>query len=100
MNLITGGANGYYTAVQKAVERLIPWQNFFKLLSSIMTDGASINTGNKNGLWALIDKDNKNYNTQILNIWCTVYRSALAWEKLTSSVPELKKLIEMFSSIS
>lgn len=96
----TGGANGYYTAVQKAVERLMPWHDFFKLLSSNMTDGASINTGNKNGLWGLIDKDKQNSNSQILKIWCTVHRSALAWEKLTSNIPELQKLIEMCSSIS
>jgi len=35
-----------------------------------------------------------------IKIWCAVHRSALVWEKLTSEVDELNKLIQICSSIS
>jgi len=35
-----------------------------------------------------------------MKIWCSVYRSALAWEKLTKNVPEVSTIILSCSSIS
>lgn len=46
-----GGVNGFYTAIQKSIERIILLHEFFQLLLSIIIDDASINTGNNNGLW-------------------------------------------------
>lgn len=33
-------------------------------------------------------------------MWCAVHRSALAWETLTTNVIELKKCLQLCSSIS
>lgn len=70
------------------------------LLSSIVTDGASIKTGEKNGLWSLIEKDKESISIPLLKVWCAVHRSALAWDSLTTNVPEIKKIIDICSSIS
>lgn len=75
-----GGANGYYTAIQKYIDHIIPWHEFFQLPSSFVTDGVSINIGNNNGYWGLIDEDNKDSDSHILKIWCTVHYSTLAWK--------------------
>ncbi|KAE9525815.1 hypothetical protein AGLY_014041 [Aphis glycines] len=58
-------------------------------------DGANLNTGQKKGLWALFEKDREDKSIQIpfLKMWCTVHRSALAWETLTTNVIELKKYL-------
>lgn len=99
------GAKGYYGAIKRAVECFTNWNEVLKLISSVVTDGATINTGQKNGLWALLEKDHKSNNIEtksmpLIKIWCSVHRSALVWEKLTSQVSEISKLIEMCASIT
>jgi len=57
----------------------MPFEDFLSIfLSSIETDEASINIGQKNGLWALIDLNRFSNNIQgpLLKIWCAVHRSA------------------------
>lgn len=76
-----------------------------KLVSSFVTDGASVNTGQKKGLWTLVENERKadEIKIPIMKIWCAVQRSALAWEKLTqkvSEVSEVSKIIKKISSIS
>ncbi|KAF0716055.1 Uncharacterized protein FWK35_00033028 [Aphis craccivora] len=72
------------------------------LVSSFVTDGASVNTGQKKSLWTLIENDRKTdeIKVPIMKIWCSVHRSALAWEKLTQQVSEVSKIIETCSSIA
>lgn len=94
------GAGGYYNAIKKCIERFMPWTDFHKICSSIVTDGASINTGSKNGLWSMFNVDKQNDKCPLIKIWCAVHRSALAWENMTSNVIEIKKIIELCSSIS
>ncbi|CAB4039605.1 E3 SUMO- ligase KIAA1586-like isoform X4 [Paramuricea clavata] len=77
----------------------------FQRASSFVTDGASVNTGEKNGLWALIDRD---FNlplgdegpTPMIKIWCAAHRSQLAWKSVTNSIQEVSHLIQQLSSIS
>lgn len=96
------GALGYFKAVQTAVNQLIDWKETMNLVSSFVTDGASVNTGQKKGLWTLIENERKadEIKVPIMKIWCAVHRSALAWEKLTQQVSEVSKIIETCSSIS
>lgn len=97
------GAIGYYEAIKDSVERFVDWNEVLPLVSSIVTDGASVNIGKKNGLWFIFEQErNKMFNNigPFIKIWCAVHRSALAWEKLTSEVGELNKLIQIYSSIS
>ena len=52
--------------------------------SPFVTDEASVNTGEKNALWALIDRD---FNlplgdeppTPMIKIWCAAHRNVLSW---------------------
>ena len=77
----------------------------FRRASSFVTDGASVNTGEKNGLWALIDRD---FNlplgdeppTPMIKIGCAAHRSQLAWKSFTNSIKEVSHLIQQLSSIS
>ncbi|CAB4006718.1 Hypothetical predicted protein [Paramuricea clavata] len=62
----------------------------FQRVSSFVTDGASVNTGEKNGLWALIDRDfnlplGDEVPTPMIKIWCAAHRSQLAWKSVTNS---------------
>lgn len=51
-------------------------------MSSIVTDGATVNTGHKGRLWGMIESERQtnlcDNNMPLLKIWCTVHRSALA----------------------
>lgn len=97
------GAIGHYEAIKKAVERFVDWNEVLPLVSSIVTDGASVNVGKKNGLWLIFKQKRNEIGNNfgpLITIWCAVHRSALAWEKLTVEISELNKLIQMCSSIS
>lgn len=78
--------------------------------SSIMTDGAKCNTGEKNGLWALLKQmghvrtdENTKVETSIpplMTIWCAAHRSNLAWKSVSESVRELKNVVIELVAIS
>lgn len=94
------GAKGYYKAIKKSIEYYLPWDQIIQLMSSVVTDGASINVGEKTGLWSLLTKDRQLINMPLIKIWCAVHRSALAWEELTAHVIEVRKIIETCTSIA
>lgn len=92
------GVRGYYDAVKKTVNQVIPWNDLLGLMSSIVTDGASINSGDTNGLLSILEKERADL--PLIKVWCAVHRAALAWEKLTANVVEVKKNIGTCVSIS
>lgn len=96
----TRSALGYYNAIKKSIEHYLPWDQILPLINSIVTDGASINVGEKNGLWTLLTNDRLLINMPLIKVWCAVHRSALAWEELTANVVEVKKNIESCTSIA
>jgi len=71
-----------------------------------VTDGASVNIGEKNGLWVCLKEERKaspaeqNTSPPLVTIWCAVHRSSLAWKAVTQSVLEIKHLIDTSASIS
>jgi hypothetical protein len=91
------GSVGLYHAVQVAAEKSgISWNALFRLSSSIVTGGASENTGEHQSLWTLLTKekqDNKLPSMPLLKIWCGVHRSQLAFKNVTANVPEVAYLI-------
>lgn len=99
---IQKGVIGYYEVIKSTIQELMPFEDLLSILSSIATDGASVNIGQKNGLWALIDSNRYSNKIQVplLKMWCAVHRSALAWGQLTSNVIEVHKLIVTCSAIS
>lgn len=62
-----------------------------KKLSSICTDGANVNTGEKGGLWGLLEKQLLEAGCEIplIKLWCAAHRSDLSWGDLTPKTPRL-----------
>jgi hypothetical protein len=119
------GSKGMCAALQTACNKTIGVAGFDSLLvktSSIVTDGATANTGSKGGLWTLLDetriqaydrihKSDKTHKKPVIQgqksqlcplmkFWCAVHRSNLAWESVTSSVSDVKLILQQLASIS
>lgn len=45
-----GNAISYFEAIKKSVTNILPWEQLFSRITSLVTDGESLNTGNQNGL--------------------------------------------------
>jgi hypothetical protein len=93
------GAAGYCSAIIEATSFTVSWDDLFPKITSIVTDGASINVGERSGLWTRLQKlrdnsvDTAVRSVPLLKIWCTVHRSSLAWKDVCSNVTELKTLL-------
>jgi len=76
-------AIGYYKAIKNAVEQFFDWKEVLHLVSSIVTDGASVNIGKTNGLWSAFEQKRNevcNNTGPFIKIVCAVHRSGLACE--------------------
>ena len=90
------GAVGYCEALMDAASFTVRWDELFPNVSSIVTDGASINVGERSGMWTQLQElRNKSIHKTVplLKIWCTVHRSSLAWKDACSNVSELQTLL-------
>jgi hypothetical protein len=100
------GAAGVFDAVKSACTATLgtsdSWDTVRRSVSSFVTDGASVNTGCRNGLWVLLDNDVTEATGHgiPLKIWCAAHRSSLAWKSVTSTVSEARILISDLVSIS
>lgn len=98
------GARGLFQTIKNIVNRhgAGAWEKSLKKMSSFVTDGASINIGEHNGLWRLIrdEADAVGAVQRILMIWCAAHRSDLCVKDLGKSVSEVKTAIKMCSKIS
>lgn len=99
-------AVGLHKAIKTRINEIAPnfYETCLKKVSSVVTDGASINVGEVNGLWALIDNDfdlmeGDNKQT-IWKIWCSAHRADLVVKDLFKKVPEVDTLIRSLSKIS
>ena len=72
------------------------------ITSSIVTDGESLNTGDRNGLWKKF-KEEKSANDPnhgpLLKIWRAAHRSNLAYKDIAKSVSEVKITISDVVSV-
>ena len=113
----TNGAKGVHDAILTACARTVRLgsdddlsiqeaKKLFCRASSLVTDGASVNVGQRNGLWALLEKDrentelNENQPAQCIKIWFAAHRAQLAWKALTNSVTEVDHMIQRLCSLS
>lgn len=71
-------------------------------VSSICTDGTNVNTGEKRSLWKFFEEECSKYRFDLpLNkFWCSAHRMELVWGDLTNKVKEVRKTVEVLSSIS
>lgn len=78
------GAAGLLGAVKSGCSNTIgsSADDILKYVSSIVTDGASVNTGEKAGFWTLLDEYVKSFADEevpltLLKIWCSVHKYLL-----------------------
>jgi len=91
------GSNGLFRALQEATEKCgLKWDSIFVKTTSIVTDGASENTGQHHSLWGLLSRERNSSKQSVILlmvIWCGVHRSQLAFKDMTVSVPEASHVI-------
>ena len=108
----TRGAVGVLDAVKQGL-RFSFGENatvLLELASSIVTDGASVNVGEKAGVWNLLQNERSKSSASsdvkkpapapLLKVWCAVYRCQLAWQSVSNTVVEVKFCFQSLASIS
>lgn len=96
-------STGLMAAVKGAIEvSFDDLKILFRKVSSICTDGTNLNSGEKSGLWVLVEKEIQSTGSQIplIKIWCAAHRAELAWKNISSSVAEVSKVLGILSKIS
>lgn len=96
-------ATGLMAAVKEALKFAVEDPKIIlRKVSSVVTDGTNMNIGEKNGLWALLEKEIKLAGSDIplLKVWCAAHRSELAWKSVSKSVPEVSKILNVLSRMS
>jgi hypothetical protein len=91
------GNVGLHCALQAGASKCgIPWTTLFAKTTSIVTDGASENTGEYHSLWKRLSEERisgKEHSLPLIKIWCGVHRSQLAFKDMTINVPEVPHLV-------
>lgn len=74
----------------------------FKKMTSFVTDGAGVNTGERNGLWAIIDEEARRLGVpqKIVKIWCAAHRSDLILKDLKGKVNSVNTMLDKLKNIS
>lgn len=98
------GATGLFNAIQEIINAAGE-DLFLKVvhkMSSIVTDGASVNIGERSGLWKLIDDYAKEHKVlqNIMKIWCAAHRSDLSVKDLKKAVKELPYILGYLKKLS
>lgn len=96
-------AEDYLQAIKDSVSEILPWKDLFYQLSSLVTDGESINSGDHNGLWAKLREERlacENFLMALFCIWCVPHRINLAWKNTCQANSLITDLIKEASSLS
>lgn len=100
------GAAGHLNAVLRAMENNYGREFMMKYilpnLSSVCTDGANVNIGERGGLWKLLEDKIEETGSEIfsMKIWCAAHRSDLAFGDLENEHPEITAVLNVLSSIA
>lgn len=68
-----------------------------------MTDGASVNIGERGELWTLFKQKYRSLEENsipLITIWCAAHRSNLAWKDTSNLVSEVQHLVLTLTSLS
>lgn len=96
-------AAGLMLAVKEALKAMVDDPKLFLCkVSSVCTDGTNLNTGQRNSLWVLLEKEvqEAGSNIPLIKIWCSAHRAELAWKDAASSVKEVEKMLSVLLKIS
>ena len=87
------GVTGYVQCIVEASKAVLSWHELMKVASSVVTDGESLNSGDRNGLWRKLEEEKVSHDPShgpMLKIWCAAHRSNLAYKDVSKSVSEVK----------
>ena len=74
-----------------------------KEVSSLLTDGTSLNTGHNNDLWNIFQEyifKKFSYPVALLTIWYCANKPSLSWKAANNEIPEIKNILMPLSGIS
>jgi len=92
------GVAGAVGAIKSVIETS-KWNcmDAFKTICGFTTDGESLNTGQKNGLWTKLQEQ---CSLRIIFVWCACHRSSLAFRSLFKSVDEAARVLQSCKSVA
>src|SRR6218665_3889517 len=102
------GAVGVLHAMKEAIVTNFGQRGLelLKLKTSVVTDGASINTGERKGFWKLFESELRSSQSAelcpslpLVKVWCAVHRSQLAWQSVSETVAEVKHCFQSLISL-
>jgi len=68
-----------------------------KVVTGFTTDGESLNTGSKNGLWVKFQEECTRY---VICVWCACHRSSLAYKSMFKEVDDVRMLIQDIRNVA
>ena len=74
------GVTSYVQCVQEATKAVQPWNDLMKVTSSIVTDGESLNSGDRSGLWKKLEEEKALHDSShgpLLEVWCSQVKSGV-----------------------
>ncbi len=89
-------AAAYFQCIKTVITKIMPWAEFLKLMSSLVTDGEPLNTGSRNGLWARLASEHQLHTClPLIFIWCMAHRISLAWKSVCNDNPFVLDIINI-----
>ena len=90
-----GDAEGIRGAIEKDTTHLDMWERFCNKLVALGSDGASVMTGNKHGVIALLQKKK----SSIIGIQCCGHRLELTYQDAICKNPLAEKIATLLSGL-
>lgn len=77
-------------------------EKILRKASSVSTDGTVLNSGEKGGLWTLLEEEIRKAGSiiSLIKIWCAAHRAELVWKNTANSVKEVTKVLNVLSKMS
>lgn len=97
-----GTAAALYQILKDIVEKIMPWDEFFKLVTSMVADSEPINQAKYKGLCVRLKEERKRSGIDLpfLSIWCVAHRINLAWKSISEKNLLVANLIQDANSLS
>lgn len=97
-----GDGSHYLQCIKQVPNAIMNWEELFKLLSSLVTDGENLNSGAISGLGARLERERLESVLRLLPfiwIWCIAHRINLAFKSL-SKLNIVARTISLCKSLS
>lgn len=99
------GAAGLFEAVKRGIIENLGEEMYTIIMlniSSICTDGTNVNSGEKGGLWKLVEDEIRKLGSVLpfQKIWCSAHRMGLVWNDVCRAHKVIDKVLKQLNSIS